>query len=296
MTQFSYPWAGEATGDAGGYSDDRWSDAWRYMLVKDRTAQGVIKGVDNELEVTGATSPVSVDTGVAIVDGKIYTNDAAETVAIPTPSGGTSRIDLIVLRKDWSAQTVRIARVAGTESGSPSAPSLTQTDGVTWEIKLAEVLINDAGNITVTDARSWVTTPLSELNTTPPIRYVTIECFSFRDEETCETGDGKGWLHIPAEVDDHLLVEAHAEHRNAGSGGNPTLIQIHNVTRAVDVLSTRLQVDVGETGSDTAASGYVIDGDEDHVNENELIRIDFDQLPTTPPEGAMVTLGFQEPD
>lgn len=295
MTQFSYPWAGEATGDAGAYSDDQWSDAWRYIFMRDRTVEGVIRGVDNMLEVTGVTSPVSIDTGVALVDGKIYTNDASVDIAIPTPSAGNSRIDLIVLRKDWSAQTVRIARVAGTEAASPSAPSVTQTDGTLWEIKLAEVLINDSGVITITDMRDWLTTPLSEFNTDPPIRYVTIECFSFREAETCETGDGKGYLHVPADLDGYNLVEAHAEHLNAGSGGSPTLVQIRNVTQAADMLTTRLQVDVGETGSDTAATEYAIDTTEDDVSENDLLRADVDQLPTTAPEGLIVTLGFQKP-
>lgn len=295
MTQTSYPWAGEATGDCGPYSDDQWSDAWRYLLTKDRTLEGVIKGIDNELEVTGTTSPVSVDTGVALVDGKIYENGASEDVAVPTPSGGNSRIDLIVLRKSWSAQTVRIARVAGTEAGSPSPPSLTQTDGTTWEIEIARLLINDSGVITVTDMREWLTTPLSEFNTDPPIRYVAIECFSFREAETCETGDGKGYLHIPADLDGYNLVEAHAEHLNAGSGGSPTLVQIRNVTQAADMLTTRLQVDVGETGSDTAATEYAIDTANNDVSENDLLRADVDQLPTTAPEGLIVTLGFQKP-
>ena len=161
MTENSFPWPDNATGDAAKYTDDQWSDFWRSVFVHDNTLEGPIKGVLNELEVTGTTSPVSIDTGEAIVDGKRYINDATPTEAMSTPSAATSRIDLVVLRKSWSLQTVRVALVSGTESGSPSRPSLTQTDGVTWEIELAECTITDGGVITVVDSRTYAQSRLN---------------------------------------------------------------------------------------------------------------------------------------
>jgi len=83
----------------------------------------------------------------------------------------------------------------------------------------------------------------------------------------------------------------HAEVITAGTTGTLE-IQIHNVTKAVDMLSTTLQIDSGETGSDTAATPYVIDTNNDDIAENDLLRIDIDAVQTTPPEGLIVTLGF----
>jgi hypothetical protein len=66
------------------------------------------------------------------------------------PTGAT-RIDRIVLRASWAAQTVRITRIAGVENDD--APALTQTPGTTYDIPLAQVSITTGGVITITDER-----------------------------------------------------------------------------------------------------------------------------------------------
>lgn len=114
---------------------------------------GVFEGALNDLEVTGTATPVSVNTGRAIVYGNWYENDAAVTVAIPTPAAST-RIDRIVLRKSWADKTVAITRIAGVEGGA--APALVQVAGTTWDIPLANVSITTGGVITVTDTREYV--------------------------------------------------------------------------------------------------------------------------------------------
>jgi hypothetical protein len=108
---------------------------------------GVVEDKLNLLAVTGATSPVSVNTGWAWVNGKLYKNTAAVTVAVPTPAVST-RIDRIVLRANYTAKTVTIQRLAGVEGGA--APALTQTDGTTWEYSLAQASITTGGVITLT--------------------------------------------------------------------------------------------------------------------------------------------------
>ena len=61
-----------------------------------------------------------------------------------------------VLRKDWSARTVR-AVIISSSDGTASLPSLTQVDGVTWEIPLASFTITTAGVIAaLTDEREYV--------------------------------------------------------------------------------------------------------------------------------------------
>jgi hypothetical protein len=153
MAESSLPWT-DGIGDGGPYAANTWDDLYRYLFTQDNhSSEGVLKGVDGELAVTGTSSPVTVATGAAIVNGKFYKNTAVVEVTVPTPTGAT-RIDRIVLRADYTAQTVRIARLAGTE-GSGTPPSLTQADGMTWEISLAQVSITTGGVITVTDEREF---------------------------------------------------------------------------------------------------------------------------------------------
>lgn len=108
------------------------------------------------------------------------------------------------------------------------------------------------------------------------------------------TGDGKFYFHIDQRLNGMNLVDIHAEVITAGTTGT-TDIQIANVTDAVDMLSTKLTIDSGETGSDTAATPAVIDVTKDDVVTNDLLRIDIDAISTTPPKGLLVTLGFRLP-
>jgi hypothetical protein len=151
MAESSIFWTTGATGDGASPYTMAQVTAWlRRTLTPGQANGGVIKVYGNELAVSGTSSPVTVATGAAQVYGYPYENDSAATVAIPTPSGAT-RVDRIVLRASWSAQTVRITRIAGTEGGG--APSLTQTPGTTYDIPLAQVSITTGGVITVTDER-----------------------------------------------------------------------------------------------------------------------------------------------
>jgi len=122
------------------------------------------------------------------------------------------------------------------------------------------------------------------------IRYVEIEVFSPTSDWS--TGDGKKYLHIPTDMNAMVLVEVHARAITAGTTGVST-IQIANVTDAVDMLSTRITIDSGETGSNTAVTPAVINTANDDVATNDLLRIDIDGISTTPPRGLIVTLGFQ---
>jgi len=100
-----------------------------------------------------------VATGGAIVDGLEAYNtadvDFATTddgTAIQAPGGG-SNFYRVVLRKDWAAQTIRLA-VLDVNVVAPAA--VTQVDGTTWEISLATVEIEPGPVVTVTDTRRYV--------------------------------------------------------------------------------------------------------------------------------------------
>lgn len=153
MAEYSFPWDGTTLGDCGPYSSNYYDDLYRCAFTTDQHAgEGIIRNLGDELMVTGTSSPITVGSGAAFVNGKFYRNTASISVDIPTPTTGT-RIDRIVLRSDFSTQTVRVARIAGSEGGG--VPALTQSDGVTWEISLAQVQITTAGVITITDERQF---------------------------------------------------------------------------------------------------------------------------------------------
>lgn len=153
MAQVSLLWGTNGTGDGNPYTDTQLFTLFRLLFAHSANLGGVMADTQNELAVSGTSSPVAVATGGAIVYGIPYYNTASENVTIPTPAALT-RIDRIVLRADWAAKTVRITRIAGSEGGS--APSMTQSAGATWDIPLATVSITTGGVITVTDAREWL--------------------------------------------------------------------------------------------------------------------------------------------
>ena len=122
-------------------------------------------------------------------------------------------------------------------------------------------------------------------------RNAVIEAVAFGFTTNVATGDGAVYAVIPAAVNGLNLVRVHARVITAGTTGT-TDIQIHNVTQAADMLSTKITIDSGETGSDTAAAAPVIDAANDDVATNDLLRIDVDAVSTTAPKGLLVTLEF----
>ena len=308
----SLPWSGIVTGDAGPYSDDDWSDMFRYLFCFDRTAQGPVANVLNELAVSGVATPITVATGIALADGKFYLNDSAVSVVIPTPAVST-RIDRIVIRKSWAAQTCRITRIEGIEGGG--VPALVQNDGVTWDVPLAQISTTTGGVITVTDDREFLWTPMSYLTQiyqrdaptngdilvadssedgdvkfTDRVRIVMLEPFSFKADEIVQTGDDAGRVGIPTNLDDYDLVYVRAKVKQAPAGGTVT-VMIHNIDNAVDMLSTIITIDDGETSSETAAVPPVIDDANDHVDDGDDIRIDVDTANDA--EGIQIEMGFR---
>ena len=61
------------------------------------------------------------------------------------------------------------------------------------------------------------------------------------------------------------------------------------------MLSTKITIDSGETGSDTAATAAVIDTSNDDVASWDVLRIDVDAVSTTAAKGLIVTLEFRLP-
>lgn len=171
MTQRSFFWNGTTVGDADTYTKGRGYHASvstyesplhdrLFRAVWNGTGnRGVLYGWTNELEVTGAGTPISVNTGAAIVYGLYYENkDAAVTKAIATPVTDR-RYDRVVVRRNWTTQTARIHVITGVEGAD--IPSLVQSpapDGIgIYDIPLATLTVATDGTITVTDDREYCT-------------------------------------------------------------------------------------------------------------------------------------------
>ncbi len=150
MAESSRPWTGTTIGDKGPYSAGQWQEAWQTGMgfAGQRANAGVLLG-SGDTGIRGLSisqsSPVAasvrVEPGSALVQGIFYRNSVALNLTIAANASGNPRIDIVVLRIDYAAQTVRLAVKQGTAAASPVRPSLTQSVGVTWEIPLAEVAV-----------------------------------------------------------------------------------------------------------------------------------------------------------
>lgn len=120
-------------------------------------------------------------------------------------------------------------------------------------------------------------------------KYIELTLVHYETE--MEVGDGAGYFHVPAHLDGLDLVEVHGEVITAGTTGT-LAIQIYNIDNALDMLTDKLTIDTGETGSDEATTPVDINLSNDHVNTNDMLRIDIDTIHTTPAKGLIVTMGF----
>ena len=148
MAQTSWPFAGvDAT-------ETMYSRLLRHIISNGRSGVNGVPG-DNNLKVYADSSGMKVKVKVsggnsqAIIRGHMYNSTAEETLTIAAASINP-RIDSIVLTLDPTTDSIALAVVQGTASGTPSAPSLTQTDTSIYQFKLADVLV--AANATTIDA------------------------------------------------------------------------------------------------------------------------------------------------
>lgn len=204
MAEYSLPMPGTTIGDAGPYAVGGaaglgWWDKWAVEArAGGRLSQvaladiGVFYCVDDQLECTEAadTTSIDVDEGAALVDGLMYHNDTDPVnVPIPAAGAGDDRIDLVVVRKNYSAVTTytpgggaptvgpregRITVIRGTEAVGPVAPTVTQdmTRATYWDIPLCSVQVDDAGALTdLTDLREYVDAEIKRIFVPAHIGY-----------------------------------------------------------------------------------------------------------------------------
>jgi len=112
-----------------------------------------------------------------------------------------------------------------------------------------------------------------------PFFFRTIIVKALPDADDTYTGDGITAITIPPTMDTLNLYSIGAHVYTAGTGST-TDVQLHNVTTSLDLLSTKLTIDAGETDSSTAATPVVINssGTINKVYTATVLRIDVDQI------------------
>ena len=99
------------------------------------------------------------------------------------------------------------------------------------------------------------------------------------DDSTVDTGNGIFIFSIPDDLDGLHLRAAEGFVSTAGSG--VTQIQVRNVTQAVDMLSSRIEIDAGDLDSRDSTPRSVIDTDFNQVFAKDQIALDVDANGTT---------------
>jgi hypothetical protein len=113
------------------------------------------------------------------------------------------------------------------------------------------------------------------------------------DDTDLTVADGLTHFTVPAELNGMNLVSVGAHVYTVSSGGLPTF-QIHNLTDAVDMLSTAITIDATENDSKDAATPPVINTGADDVSTGDVIRFDCDGIGTGT-KGMEIRMGFRLP-
>lgn len=191
--------------------------------------EGVALDYLNELAgtVTGANT-VRINTGVAMVDGRWYINDAAKDVNIPSAIGaGNTRIDRIVLRCTNSGYIVKITRIAGTDAAEPSPPAITQNSGSVYDITLYQALVDTASNVQLTDERVFAA------KLADPYDVVVLKAVEADTELAVE--DDLINMPVPDVWGGKNVVRLWARLTGAASTSGDVVVRVYNETQAVTV-------------------------------------------------------------
>jgi hypothetical protein len=225
--------------------------------------EGVKQNTLDELEVYADSSgmQVKVKAGQALIRGHYYQSSAQEVLTIATAPVTNSRIDNVVLELDPSANHIQLVVVAGTPASTPVAPTLTQTDGGIYQIKLAQILV---GPGVTTIAANKVTDTRTMLITTSDLvsDIATLES----DVATLQTSKVPIAVAVSTKTGNYTLVAADTSDFIAVNG-------TVTITVPASVFTTGERVDVVSTGANTvtfaAGAGLTLSSKESKVLLNK---------------------------
>lgn len=144
----------------------------------------------------------------------------------------------------------------------------------------ARVAIGTAGKILMSNgsAPTWVS----------GTRYIPVYLNS---DVALTVGDYQGWFMVVPDFNGWNITHVYAMRR---SGTGVPAFQLRNVTDGVDVLTTKITIDSGETTSGTAATAPVIDTTKDDVASYDIFAVDVDVAGTST-LNATVYVGLTKP-
>jgi hypothetical protein len=220
--------------------------------------EGVAVNYLNELapSVTAANT-VSVESGGALVDGKWYENNAPVAVNIPSSAAGTTRIDRLVVRANWSAFTGTITRIAGTDSGTPVAPALQRSSGTTYDIPICQALVNASGQVTITDERA--------------MDYQGLSIVALGNSANLKVGDDAFTFPIPETLNGLRVVRGDISVYTPSSSGS---IIVQAALDGTDIFSTRPAIAVNNYNSSDAGGTRGVSSAV--LRTGQRLRIDVD--------------------
>lgn len=273
MTETSWWWNGHTTGDAAvnaPYTMDQWATIYDIMFIADPENQGVIGGTLDSLEVTSiSASFVSIGAGAAIVNGKLYYNDAPISLGI----SGASVYCLIGLAVDTNAQTVRAFQRGGYTDQSTALLSLIH-DTTYWEIPLAVVFTTSSGTVSsIDDLRLFAIRPQKRNEFIPATG-----CFNYTDTTDVIAYDARGYpmednhlfycygnMIVPNNYWKMLTVKAVLISANAGNLYSQLYVEYGSLNDATEAYNKHLS----STGWEVTAvsAGFV-----ENVNETQEIN------------------------
>jgi hypothetical protein len=174
----------------------------------------------------------------------------------------------------------RFVFLNGSSGGGSGGDGISSLNSLTGDVTLVE-----GSGISITEGESSITIASDAV----PTR--SIQWTVFIPTTNVTTGDGKLYFHVSPLFNGLVINYIHAMVITAGTTGT-TDIQIARIRSGspADVLSTKLTIDSGETGSDTAATSAVINTSNDDLATNDILRIDVDAVSSTPPKGLIVTI------
>ena len=110
-------------------------------------------------------------------------------------------------------------------------------------------------------------------------------------------GNGIASFTIPAALNGLVLSAVAGEvgaHVYTAGSGSLTTVMIHNLTDGVDMLSTAITIDSGETDSSTAATAPVVNTSNNEVATADVIRFDIDAVASgTAANGLEIRMQFK---
>jgi hypothetical protein len=200
--------------------------------------------------------------------------------------------------EDGGADEISIQGLSGTpaalqthlddtsDAHDASAISFSATGGIASTEVQAAIAELDTEKTTAAAALSAAQTEIADQ------RRAMVILVTAQDGTAITTGDGKAYVGVPDLIDGHNLVSANAQLVGQSSSGQVD-VQIHNVTQAADMLSTKITIQANESHSKDGTPG-VPDTNNDDVAYGDLLRVDIDAAGTGA-DGLIVVLEFEAP-